>query len=544
MVSDKFRFRFFKPRDLLFSLGNDEAKAASLALLSGPLIQDSGEADPLFTFRCQDRYLVYSRLLGLRSLLFVLSEAHERIYGDCLADLNSRLSQVWKFVGLEKPIAVPFPSFVPEGEFVGDETDARWLDHRFEEMRRFKCQRLFANQISPSLVQKIRWLRSRCGLGSTIDVARLDARARLVLSLHDKRYYVNLIEGVDRFSRHIPTAILTIDELKRLRTWEELVACVGGAIPIDEGRSLFVKSNYDSGGNSSMQIERTNFLESIETLRRQFVGRSSLLDERACFREVEEAIDQQPSMRRLQLSEAVKRQAASDWAGTRRAQPLSLLVQPFVERATGTGETESLPNAIGISLMIVDVERIEIIGAFGQVFSDRARSRHLGAWFDRENVEAIEARVPWEELMEVARMIARQGYQGPIGFDGVLNDQGVYEFVFDCNPRMTAILPMLAVANYLERQKIEVRAILNLDYRGRYVVRNLNRTLERLKHLELLFTVYKPRGMLLLPNISRACGYDIVMINWTMAQIRAALDAETLAEAGIETDWRGGELYY
>ena len=80
---------------MMFDFGDGTqpgAGSAPLALVGGSLLVDSGEEDATFAFRCQDRYLAYSSLAGLRSLLLVLDDAHAATYDGCIDDLRRRLA--------------------------------------------------------------------------------------------------------------------------------------------------------------------------------------------------------------------------------------------------------------------------------------------------------------------------------------------------------------------------------------------------------------------------------------------------------------------
>ena len=61
-----------------------------LGIVSGGLLLDSGEADPTFVYRCQDRYLAYTSLLGLRTVFFVRDDAHAAHYAALIARQRER----------------------------------------------------------------------------------------------------------------------------------------------------------------------------------------------------------------------------------------------------------------------------------------------------------------------------------------------------------------------------------------------------------------------------------------------------------------------
>src|SRR5687768_17941750 len=73
------------------------AGSERLAVMGGGLILDSGEAENTFLCRCQDRYLVYSHLLGLRSMLFVSDEKHAQRYDILIGETEKELFLINKY---------------------------------------------------------------------------------------------------------------------------------------------------------------------------------------------------------------------------------------------------------------------------------------------------------------------------------------------------------------------------------------------------------------------------------------------------------------
>src|SRR5688500_9267618 len=83
-----------------------------LGIISGGLILDSGEAERTFIFRCQDRYLAYNTLQGLRSVLFVSNDEHVRYYREALAGFQQSWEAITAASGVLPPSGLPEPVFV------------------------------------------------------------------------------------------------------------------------------------------------------------------------------------------------------------------------------------------------------------------------------------------------------------------------------------------------------------------------------------------------------------------------------------------------
>ena len=69
-------------------------------MIAGGLILDTGEAERTFLYRCQDRFLVYSGVLGWPSLFLALDDAHVEVYRSAILDLRMRLARISARTGL------------------------------------------------------------------------------------------------------------------------------------------------------------------------------------------------------------------------------------------------------------------------------------------------------------------------------------------------------------------------------------------------------------------------------------------------------------
>src|SRR5262245_57089734 len=83
-----------------------------LGIIAGGLILDGGEAERTFIFRCQDRYLAYTTLYGLRTVLFVADDEHVRHYRAELAGFERSFAAIREASDVLPAGPVPEPLFV------------------------------------------------------------------------------------------------------------------------------------------------------------------------------------------------------------------------------------------------------------------------------------------------------------------------------------------------------------------------------------------------------------------------------------------------
>jgi hypothetical protein len=103
--------------------------------------------------------------------------------------------------------------------------------------------------------------------------------------------------------------------------------------------------------------------------------------------------------------------------------------------------------------------------------------------------------------------------------------------VFDCNPRLTAIFPAMAVREALRAQGARCDTIVNLDYRGLYRWPDLEARLAALDDRDLLYTGDRQKGVLALPSLANRDGFDVHLVNLSRAEIDAVLRRDLLGEA-------------
>lgn len=504
--------------------------ARPLVFLNGTLILDSGESDGTFLGRCQDRYMTYAALAGWRSVVLVRDGEHRAIHEDALARLRRDLALVERHTSLLGGVEVPRPLYVCHDletlELYADEGLARQL--REPELRAAAQAGLWWNQVSPISAQlhaQLAGLLREAGLHAEPDLRGHRAMAALAMELHDKARYVELVRQAqgEPLPPHVQTVLVDPSVLLALTDWDALRALLPGT----RASALFVKSAHDSGGNLVARIDAATFDVQMARLRAE-VARHVLrqgVDPEADLRLVRQEVDDSAVMSQLALSDQELRRHAARRDEYRAQHRIRLLVQPAIE---GPAEPGDRPLGMGFSYEIRDPDRVRRIAWAGQVYTDPDRKEHLGASLQPASTEFEGAEALERQLVALCRQVARRGYRGPVSFDGVLDGQGQYRLIYDCNPRMTAILPALVVARHLDAVGIGGRRLVNFDYRGRYALDDPARTFDALRRQGLLLRRDHPRGVLLLPNIARHRGWDALFVGLTTPQILGILEQGVL----------------
>ncbi len=520
-----------------FDAGPAHASAGlPLGLIAGGLILDSGEAERTFLFRCQDRYLGFNTLQGLRTVLLAANDEHVRYYQHQLAGFR-RHWQTLCGAGGVLPLEGP-----AEPLFIACDIDrvglgACWslLDQlRRGVLARGESPRLVLNQVSPTtarLVGRLDALLRGHGIATRFDVPLLERLGALALRFHDKARYVELVRrhaGED-LPAHVPTAVIAPERFLEVRGWDELVALYREATGDSAPPALFVKSSLDSGGNVAARLTEATFETRAAWLRREVRQHVLCLDldfdERA--RELRGEVDAAPTLEPLALTDdrlvRYKRWQAEQRTGIR------LLVQREVAPPEDTGGR--FPG-MGLSFRVGGPDEGVPLAISAQLYRDAEQRHFMGAWLSPAVARDV-LRPPFEaRLRRLCRLFAEEGWRGPLSFDARLDRSGEYVLIYDCNPRLTAVYPALALQEGLRRQGLAADEVLTLGYRGEFVWRDLPARLEALAAQGLPYTRERQRGAVILPNLSRQDGFDVALVNVAPAEDRRMLATGAFNEEG------------
>ncbi len=512
-----------------FGSARDGAATVPLGIVGGGLIMDSGEADASFVYRCQDRYLTYTSLIGVRSVFFVRDAAHAARYAELIARQRERYAAVAAHSGVLPARDLLEPLYVacePAGLALGPgPAFARRLDEA--SLRAGAPVELCFNQVAPStarLAAQLDGLLRAHGAATVFDRAACDAAAALGLFFHDKAQGVALARGgADAgLPPHVETALLSPTELLNVRGWPELVALYR-ARSGDPGEpaALYVKSSRDSGGNLAARLGPADFAGRFAALARE-VERGVLaagadVAERVAGLRAEIALA--PSLRGTAfddrtLAEFARRQAA-------RRTGITILVQ----RAVAPRPGDARFGGIGLTYLVEGPERAAPLAVAAQVYADAEQRHFLGSFLD----DGLAAAVLTPELAAAMEALCRRygavGYRGPINFDARLDADGRYVLIHDCNPRLSAVFPALAARRALRDAGLEPRSVLSLGYRGEFVARDPAGFLTRLDACGVLCTAERRSGVLVLPNLAREDGFDALLVDVEPARASTLLAA-------------------
>lgn len=440
---------------MFFSFSKSASSPSDLPLfrIGGELLIDSGNEDPSYLFRAQERYLPYTNMQQGQSLFFVQDQNHASTYEKRFLSFQAHLQTLSHFSGLTLKAIEPIYLKLDEQlrvEMLGASD--------------FPPQAIQINQLSPLLVKILEQIS---GLVPTdYDLEQYRRVADLTLRLSNKAEYLRVLAQCkeEDLPYHTPTLILQEEEL-----YETTFKALQERFLKERGENcpeLFIKSALDSGGELSGVLDEKNFEQKV-----------------------------------LQLAHESKLK--------QRQQSIEILVQ---RRLRGF-------SCVGFSYFIESPEKIERITASGQIYEDEERKEFLGAILSDRLEKSIFNRVDENKLIRLCQTFANLGYRGPINFDAMENTDGEYEFVADCNPRLSAVFPNLAVRQFLRSQGVIVERLANLGYRGRIQLNDYSKTLEELEKEKLLFSKDKNEGLWLLPSFTGTQNFDFWFVNLKPAMI-------------------------
>ncbi|WDD94060.1 glutathione synthetase [Burkholderia sp. FERM BP-3421] len=505
-----------------FAFGRGDRR---LAFIGGGLILDSGEAENTFVFRCQDRFLVYTSLLGLPSVILVFDDAHGRRYDRLLTALDARLRHLAEAQGLPAP-RIPAPLYVR----CDLSTLALSATESFDRAARALAADgasigFVMNQVSPTAARMLReltdLLRER-NVRVVFDDADCERVASLAQTWHNKARFMAFQReaAIDGGPPQVRGMVLAPDAFVALRDWTTLAqrfadAC-GLAAPPD---ALFLKSSQDSSGNVSAILSAATFADRAPAFAAE-VRRWLLAEgfgEPAFVRELRAECALPPAWEGATPDDATLRALRQAQAARRARLPLivQLVVRPPVEAGS--------PASVGVTLFVDEAGGHRVVDAGAQWYRDAQRRQFLGlhlddAWSDDRRVRALS-----EQCGTLAGALAARGYRGPVNFDACLGQDGRYWFVGDCNPRLTAAYVPLAVRAWLRASGVAVRSISSFGYRGEFVIDHLGPCLDAWSEAGLLVGGERRRGLLILPNLARRNGHDALAINLDGAQAADSL---------------------
>ena len=175
-----------------------------------------------------------------------------------------------------------------------------------------------------------------------------------------------------------------------------------------------------------------------------------------------------------------------------------------------------LPNRTSLDFVIGGKKSIQYVGSAGQISADEECTEYLGSVWRYEDDEAVLQSIGPHRLQNLCNLYAERGYIGPIGFDFLMDEDGEYNYIFDCNPRRTANQYVYNMKDYMHRNGIRLKTLANVGRSGMFKTPNLSETLQDLKQRNVLMTPYNGQGTLLLPHLNG--GFDVHFANFEDVQ--------------------------
>jgi hypothetical protein len=509
----------------LFRFGTRRGAQAAdpLAIVSGGLILDGGEAEHSFVYRCQDRFLTYSALMGWRSLFFAVDDRHVDMYRAHVAALAGRLAVIASRTGLFGETRIETPLFLLADLETLEISAPATLGQQLQDPGLVAAAQagIALNQVAPTYARLVRQAERLLAYhGLSLDWGP-DACARmgdLALRLHDKANWIDLIRAFDGADLHVPTAVVTTAELRAVRDWPDLTCLFCERTGSPAPGSLFLKSSRNSAGNLAARIGPAGFGTAID----RFCGEleadtapTSLEFDRK-MEELQSDVDAAPCFRPLAIEPS--RLQALRWQQAERRGDLRVLIQPDLDGGAASGGFASL----GLSFLVGDAGAVTPLAVGAQLYRDPARRHFLGSYL-------VDTHLPDGVRQLLARTgalgaeLSRLGYRGPVGFDAMRTTDGAYRLIHDCNPRLTAVFPSLAVRDWLSGAGFPAHTVATLGYRGEFVLPDPAGAMQRLDSAGLLYTATHQRGAILLPNLCRDHGYDVHLVDVSPPEINSHL---------------------
>lgn len=497
-LSEKKPFQY---RHLFFHFGafpGSREGGPPLVCLNGGIMVDTGSEAPDYIFTCQDRYLPYAALGGMRCLFFVRDEAHRRLYQCRIACLREHLRVIKSFTTPQLDIDLLEPLYMPcdlSGQAPADAEIAVFREQ-------IKSQQvindhvrgdIYLNQLSPTiatLVEQYYDLAKENGGRGRVLPREYHSQARAVLKWHDKASYVDLLHNCtnrDLLPPHVPTVMISSRDLSTI-TWTRLLELMRSKASLNGTTEFFVKSGMDAAGEVSTILNRENFFGKINKLAGE-------------------------------LANKVDRMG-------RTQQEVWLLVQPRIECCRNES---SFPSSVGVTYQIHHPGKIERLVVAGHVYEDAEFKMFIGSYLADDLTNRVMKQVGEKKIISLLQLFADKGYRGPINLDAVQNNDGDYIFIYDCNPRFGGTLPCFILQQALKQAGLRAETLLNIGYRGRFVYPDLRAKLVELQDQGLLYSRNHQQGVYLVPSLVRPDSFDPILINMGIKAMRQLIRSGLLS---------------
>ncbi len=464
--------------------------------LNGGLMADTGSEKKEYLFDNQYRYPIYAAMIGMRPLLLIHDDTQIPLYFE-------RLDQIKKDMALLNTVVDPYPCpgfadplFLPCDKSTNPYTLIE-TDHfnsqinNADIINKAATKGVCLNQISPAVTDLLKQFYGSLPVEKnrlSVDLDAYEEMAQKAIFWHDKNNYVQLLKphiNSKDIPCHVPCAVIGSDRLEHL-TFEKMKTIFYDQTGISGIDAFFIKSNQDAAGEVVTAVCNNNFQAKIAALQKEILEKITLMG--------------------------------------RQNRPIKILVQPYIQRHNSGLQ----PSSIGITYNILGEDNIKRVVVIGHVYEDPEHQTFIGSFESDDHTRQVLSRIDEDKILNLMRLFAQKGYQGPINLDAVLDMSGNYLFIYDCNPRLGGSFPGIAFKNAMVSQGHPVDSLMTLGYRGRFVYPDLAAKLDQLYSLDLLYTRKHPKGLCMIPSFVRPDSYDFVFINAPHTQLQQILDKGVL----------------
>lgn len=460
---------------------------SNYAHLNGLMFYDIGNEGFAFNRMAERGNDLYAGLMGLTGIVNVKDAKDARDYAKNLAQTRVSAAIYTDYTGLNLQIPEPlYISFDEQAEKINVGGTIALNAHQLDVLTDLatKINAINFNQLSLLHARAIAKLGRFSAVLPNLDVAAqaYAEAARLTFELNQKQRYLDLVQGCSdlELPEHAATIIICAQNLPQ--SWEELAARFSSFTGTNGVGKLMIKSAVDAGGEVQVIADAANYKQALASIYKQIEAKRT---------------------------NPMRSSVESFNCGLDEEKGLPLLIQELI---TETDEGSGLPFSFGLNLFIHSVEQVEIVCSSRQIFRNQERTLYLGSFWETAMQQNLLEAIGIEKVINLGKVFAREGYTGPIGFDGMMKN-GRPVLVYDGNVRLTAVFPALAARHWLHTQGINTYAVGHLGYNGILKVSDLGAALQKLKQRGALLTQQTQRGLIMLPDINRKNSYVVMVGN-------------------------------
>ncbi|HSW97437.1 MAG TPA: hypothetical protein VLF89_06445 [Candidatus Saccharimonadales bacterium] len=157
------------------------------------------------------------------------------------------------------------------------------------------------------------------------------------------------------------------------------------------------------------------------------------------------------------------------------------ILRCIVQEKADLPKTAEFPVQTSVDFIIKGKNQIDIVGTAAQISSDPEKIKALGNMWSEEADKNVIAKIEKRKLLNQIKLIANQGYIGPINFDYLWDKKrNQYVDIGDLNPRESSIIFAYSMKNKLIQMGYSIHSLTQIDQTGIFHTENILITLELL----------------------------------------------------------------